>query len=61
MTSPVLRGIGRFFRRRLTGRPPLQIGPLHGDVPTLHQAEIAIIYYGQRMAGDFYEFLRVGP
>jgi serine phosphatase RsbU (regulator of sigma subunit) len=42
-------------------RPPRGIGPLHCDVPALHRAEIAAIYYGQRVAGDFYEFLRVSP
>jgi sigma-B regulation protein RsbU (phosphoserine phosphatase) len=30
-------------------------------VPPLRDAEMAAIYYGRRMAGDFYEFLRVGP
>jgi serine phosphatase RsbU (regulator of sigma subunit) len=35
--------------------------PLHCDTPVLHQAEIAAVYSGQRIAGDFYEFLRVGP
>jgi hypothetical protein len=35
--------------------------PLHSDVPALRDAEMAAIYYGRRMAGDFYEFLRVGP
>jgi serine phosphatase RsbU (regulator of sigma subunit) len=29
-------------------------------VPALRCAEIAAVYYGQRIAGDFYEFLRVG-
>jgi serine phosphatase RsbU (regulator of sigma subunit) len=35
--------------------------PLHCDAPTLRHAEIAAVYSGQRVAGDFYEFLRVGP
>src|SRR6266542_2397504 len=34
--------------------------PLHCDVPALRDAEIAAVYYDHRMAGDFYEFLRVG-
>jgi serine phosphatase RsbU (regulator of sigma subunit) len=34
--------------------------PLHCDTPVLRHAEIAAIYLGQRIAGDFYEFLRVG-
>ena len=40
--------------------PPLPVDPLHSDVPALPDAEIAAIYHGQRVAGDFYEFLRVG-
>jgi phosphoserine phosphatase RsbU/P len=60
LTSPLLYRIRRFFKPG-TARPPLQIGPLHCDVPALNEAEIAAIYYGQRVAGDFYEFLRVSP
>ncbi|MGA2965351.1 MAG: SpoIIE family protein phosphatase [Terriglobales bacterium] len=40
--------------------PPLT-DPLHCDAPALGSAEIAAVYTGQRVAGDFYEFLRVGP
>ena len=29
--------------------------------PSLQDAELAAIYYGQRMGGDFYDFLRVSP
>lgn len=35
--------------------------PLHCDAPVLRHAEIAAVYSGDRVAGDFYEFLRVGP
>jgi hypothetical protein len=35
--------------------------PLHCDAPVLRHAEIAAVYSGQRVAGDFYEFLRVWP
>jgi serine phosphatase RsbU (regulator of sigma subunit) len=35
--------------------------PLRCDAPVLRHAEIAAVYSGQRVAGDFYEFLRVGP
>jgi serine phosphatase RsbU (regulator of sigma subunit) len=35
--------------------------PRHSDVPTLRGAEVAAVYYNLRVAGDFYEFLRVGP
>jgi len=34
--------------------------PRHSDVPLLRSAEIAAVYHSQRVAGDFYEFLRVG-
>src|SRR5258708_35811911 len=37
------------------------IDPLHCDAPVLRHAEMAAVYSGQRVAGDFYEFLRVGP
>jgi sigma-B regulation protein RsbU (phosphoserine phosphatase) len=35
--------------------------PAHTDVPALHGAELAAVYYGTRRAGDFYDFLRVSP
>lgn len=35
--------------------------PLRCDTPVLRHAEIAAVYSGKRVAGDFYEFLRVGP
>lgn len=35
--------------------------PVHSDIPELHGAQLASIYYGRRMAGDFYDFIRVGP
>jgi serine phosphatase RsbU (regulator of sigma subunit) len=35
--------------------------PLRCDAPVLRNAEIAAVYTGKRVAGDFYEFLRVGP
>jgi serine phosphatase RsbU (regulator of sigma subunit) len=35
--------------------------PVQAKVPVLTAAELAAIYYGQRMAGDFYDFLRVSP
>src|SRR5690242_319005 len=33
--------------------------PIHCDVPMLRGAEVAALYYDQRRAGNFYEFLRV--
>jgi sigma-B regulation protein RsbU (phosphoserine phosphatase) len=35
--------------------------PVQAEVPALQQAELAALYYGQRMGGDFYDFLRVSP
>jgi len=35
--------------------------PVHCEIPELHGAELASVYYGRRMAGDFYDFIRVGP
>jgi serine phosphatase RsbU (regulator of sigma subunit) len=50
----------RLFRKRpARSAPPAD--PLHSDVPALRQAEIAAIYHGLRVAGDFYEFLRASP
>ena len=45
-------------RRPQRASPPAD--PLHSDVPVLRRAEMAAVYHGQRVAGDFYEFLRVG-
>ena len=58
--SPLLDRMRFFFDAR-SATPPLPADPLHADVPVLRHAEIAAIYHGQRVAGDFYEFLRVGP
>jgi hypothetical protein len=48
----------RIFFERPAALPP--VDPLRADIPALRNAEIAAIYRGQRVAGDFYEFLRVG-
>jgi serine phosphatase RsbU (regulator of sigma subunit) len=34
--------------------------PLPSDLPELPGAEVGSAYYGSRMAGDFYDFVRVG-
>jgi sigma-B regulation protein RsbU (phosphoserine phosphatase) len=47
------------FKEREVALPPTD--PLHCDAPVLRHAEIAAVYTGQRVAGDFYEFLRVSP
>src|SRR4029077_8601426 len=46
---------------RLDEVAPRLADPLHCDAPLLRHAETAAVYSGQRVAGDFYEFLRVGP
>src|SRR6266705_43280 len=46
----------RLFRQEVRPAPH---DPIHCDVPTLRGAEVAALYYDQRRAGDFYEFLRV--
>jgi sigma-B regulation protein RsbU (phosphoserine phosphatase) len=33
--------------------------PMHSDVPDLQGAELSAVYYGQRIGGDFYDFVRV--
>lgn len=40
---------------------PAPTEPIHCDVPVLRYAEISAMYTGQRVAGDFYEFLRGAP
>lgn len=34
--------------------------PIRCEVPALRGAEIVAVYYDQRRAGDFYEFVRAG-
>jgi serine phosphatase RsbU (regulator of sigma subunit) len=35
--------------------------PLEAQVPELQDANMAAVYYGQRMGGDFHDFIRVSP
>src|SRR5260370_30521457 len=56
--APSARFWRLLFKQREVARPT---DPLHCDTPVLRHAEIAAVYTGQRVAGDFYEFLRVGP
>jgi phosphoserine phosphatase RsbU/P len=60
LTSPPMRVVRRLLKWRTESPLPLA-DPLHSDVPTLRRAEIAAVYRGERVAGDFYEFLRVSP
>jgi phosphoserine phosphatase RsbU/P len=43
-------------RKRIPKREPVA-----AQVPQLQDANIAAVYYGQRMGGDFHDFLRVSP
>lgn len=46
----------------LRRRRPLPVrDPVHSTVPDLKGANLSAIYYGHRMGGDFYDFLRVSP
>jgi serine phosphatase RsbU (regulator of sigma subunit) len=42
-------------------RSVLPLEPIHSEVPEVRGAELNAVYYGQRVGGDFYEFLRVSP
>src|SRR5690242_4133228 len=35
--------------------------PVHSDAPELHGAAVAAAYYGHRIGGEFYDFVRVNP
>lgn len=59
LTLPPAGFVRSLFRRRDIVLQPTD--PRHSDAPALRLAEIAAVYHGQRVAGDFYEFLRVGP
>src|SRR5947209_19263611 len=49
----------RFSFKSKPARPILR-EPVHTSTPELHDAEISAMYYGQRLAGDFYDFVRAG-
>jgi phosphoserine phosphatase RsbU/P len=52
-----MRALLNFARRR-----PLPVrDPVQATAPGLTGANLSAIYYGQRMGGDFYDFLRVSP
>ncbi len=48
------------FKSRKAAVAPRRI-PAHADVPVLADAEIAAVYCDCRIAGDFYDFIRVSP
>ena len=41
--------------------PASLLHPLRAEAPKLLMAELASAYHGRRMAGDFYDFVRVSP
>ncbi len=47
------------FRSRVAAPPPV-LEPEPGDFPKIAGAEIAATTYGKRVAGDFYDSMRVG-
>ena len=51
---------GDLLRSCFQRREAMPLDPRHTDVPTLRGADVAAVYYKVRVAGDFYEFLRVG-
>ena len=52
-------GMPSFFK---SGKRSLQLQePVHSEVPDVRDAGLSAIYYGQRVAGDFYDFIRVSP
>jgi len=52
-----IRDLLSFGRRK----PPSRREPIEAQAPQLQDANIAAIYYGQRMGGDFHDFIRVSP
>ena len=48
------------FRSR-TPDPPPAVEPVPSEFPKMEGAGIAATTYGQRVAGDFYDSLRVSP
>ena len=41
--------------------PPVLTEAPPSEMPTLKGADVAAVFYGQRMGGDFYEFVRASP
>jgi serine phosphatase RsbU (regulator of sigma subunit) len=59
LPSRLNRAVASFFK---IGKRSLPLPePVHSDAPPLRNAELSAVYYGQRMGGDFYDFLRVSP
>ncbi len=58
--APLSGYMGFLFHHEESPQVLLQ-QPVQSKVPELHDAELAAVYYGQRQAGDFYDFIRVSP
>jgi serine phosphatase RsbU (regulator of sigma subunit) len=50
-----------FYLHKSHEAPPPAVEPVAGEFPKVLGAEIAAATYGKRVAGDFYDALRVGP
>src|SRR5256885_417497 len=50
------------MRLSFTSKEPAPVlrEPVRTEIPQLQDAEISAVYYGQRVAGDFYDFVRTG-
>ncbi len=59
VTSPC--ALMRFPLTRGQPSPPPSYEPARAEIPALRGADLAAVYYGQRQAGDFYDFIRVHP
>lgn len=51
----------RLFSNAAKATPAFSPEPVHATLPDVRGAEMSAAYYGQRVAGDFYDFIRVGP
>ncbi|HXZ33830.1 MAG TPA: SpoIIE family protein phosphatase [Terriglobales bacterium] len=52
-----VRSLLNFGRRK----PPPPREPVEATVPQLQDANLAAVFYGQRMGGDLHDFIRVSP
>ena len=50
-----------FLFRQRSAEPPPAVEPVSGAFPPIVGAEIAAAFIGQRIAGDFYDAIRVSP
>src|SRR5438132_11305643 len=50
----------RLLKKRTAREPGLRQPAPIAD-PRMNEAEMAAVYHGERMGGDFYDFLRVSP